>query len=610
MRRLFSFIGKVLGGLVKFLQAAILLLFIAIWVVALTGKQVTVPESGALILAPAGQLTEQLDGDAFDRAFAAYQGAEDTQTLVYNVIESLRRAADDPRIKAVVLDLRAFSGGSVAQLQRVGDAIDEFKVSGKPVIAAGDGFTQSQYYLAARADEIYMHDLGAIFIEGFNYYRTFLKDAIENLAVDVNVFRVGEYKSFVEPYLRNDMSDEDKQAAEAWLSALWEAYQSDVETARGLPEGAISNYANSLTPLLTEANGDTAVLALNAGLVDQLASRQEFEDLMIDIVGESEDAPGLFEGLHYLDYLSATAPLEQSEYESNVAVLVASGNIVDGTAPPGVVGGDTLADLIRQATVDDTISAVVLQVDSPGGSMFASEVVFDQIEELKASGKPFVVSMSGVAASGGYYISMLADEIWAQDTTITGSIGVGAIVPTFQRSLAKLGVNVDGFGTTSLAGQFDPLRGLGPDAKDLLTLTIDSAYNVFVAKVAETRGLSFERADSLARGRVWIGSAAHELGLVDQIGGLDQAIEAAAGFAGLSDEEYDVRYLDMELTPAEAFVLQLAGGMAEILSALNISMSQPSAVDQAMLLVERELNQVLMLNDPRNIYLNCDCSIK
>ena len=268
MKRFFSVIGKILGGLVKFLQAAILLLFIAIWAVALSGKQVVVPYSAALILAPSGQLTEQLEGDVFDRAFAAYQGAEATQALVHNLVESLQRAAGDSRIKSVVLDLGGFGGGSLAQLQRVAAAIDEFKASGKPVIVASDGFTQPQYYLASRADEIYMHELGAIFIEGYSYYRAFLKDAIDNLEVDVNVFRVGEYKSFVEPYLRNDMSAEDKLAASEWLQALWQAYQFDVETARDLPPGTLDVYANSFTELLAAADGDTARLALDAGLVD------------------------------------------------------------------------------------------------------------------------------------------------------------------------------------------------------------------------------------------------------------------------------------------------------------------------------------------------------
>ena len=610
MRKFFSLIGKMLAGLVTFFQVAILLLFIVIGVVALSGQQRVVPDSGALVLSPAGRLTEQLDGNMLDRVFSAYQGVEVTQALVRNVIESLQRAASDDRIEAVVLDLNGFAGGSMAQLQRVGAAIDDFKESGKPVIVSGNGFTQGQYYLAARADEIYMHDLGSVFIEGFSYYRAFLKDAIDNLAIDVNVFRVGEYKSFVEPYLRNDMSDDDKSAAADWLDALWLAYRIDVESARELAPGALDVYVNSSGELLAAADGNTAVLAFQAGLVDQLVSHQQFEDYMIGLVGESADAPGLYEGIHYLAYLSATSPAKVSNSDTSIAVLVASGNIVDGVAPPGTVGGESLADLVLRATTDESIAAVVLQVDSPGGSMFASEVIFDQIEYLQASGKPFVVSMSGVAASGGYYISMLADEIWAQDTTITGSIGVGAVVPTFQRSLAKLGINVDGFGTTKLAGQFDPTRELGPDAKQLLRLSVDSAYDIFVSKVADTRGMSYERADSLARGRVWIGSTAHELGLVDKIGSLDDAVASAAALAGLKEDGYKVRYLGVELTPAEQFVLRLAGGMMKISTVLNLPHSEPSALEQAARMIEAQVQQMSVWNDPRSLYLNCDCSVR
>jgi protease-4 len=313
MRKFFSLIGKMLAGLVTFFQVAILLLFIVIGVVALSGQQRAVPDSGALVLSPAGRLTEQLDGDMLDRVFSAYQGVQETQALVRNVNESLQRAANDDRIKAVVLDLNGFAGGSMAQLQRVGAAIDDFKESGKPVIVSGNGFTQGQYYLAARADEIYMHDLGSVFIEGFSYYRAFLKDAIDNLAIDVNVFRVGEYKSFVEPYLRNDMSDDDKSAAADWLDALWLAYRIDVESARELAPGALDVYVNNSGELLAAADGNTAVLAFQAGLVDELVSHQQFEDYMIGLVGESANAPGLYEGIHYLDYLSATAPAKVSD---------------------------------------------------------------------------------------------------------------------------------------------------------------------------------------------------------------------------------------------------------------------------------------------------------
>ena len=606
MKKLFSAIGKILGGLVKFLQAALLLFFIVIWVIALSGNRVEVPESGALILAPSGVLVEQIEGSVADRAFARWQGMDQTQTLVQNVTDSLKVAANDDRIKAVVLDLRGLQGGGVTKLQVVAEALELVREAGKPIIAMADGYTQPQYYLAAHADEVYMHELGFVYIDGFGSFRSYFKDVLEKLYIDVNVFRVGEYKSFVEPFLRNDMSEEDKVATRQWLDALWLEFSSDIEYARELPEGSLNAYANNAAVLLEAAGGDTAVMAVEQGLVDGLMTHQSFEDYIAGMVGYSDEVAGLYEGIHFEDYLAAVGrPGAADEFEQNVAVLVASGNIVDGEAAPGTVGGNTLAGLIREATYDDTVQAVVLQVDSPGGSMFASQVVLDQIEVLQESGKTFVVSMSSVAASGGYYIAMSADEIWASTATISGSIGVGAIIPTFQRTLNEAGINIDGFGTTKMSGQLDPLRELGPDAKELLQTGVDQAYQVFIAKVAAARGMEVSRVDDIARGRVWIGSDAQELGLVDYTGTLDDAVASAAELAGI-DDDYGVRYFDQELTPAELFLMQLAGGGAKIMSALGLSTSE-SHLNGAMKLFEAQLREFSLWNDPRGIYFHCDC---
>jgi len=606
MKKLFSAIGKILGGLVKFLQAALLLFFIVIWVIALSGNRVEVPESGALILAPSGVLVEQIEGSVADRAFARWQGMDQTQTLVQNVTDSLKVAANDDRIKAVVLDLRGLQGGGVTKLQVVAEALELVREAGKPIIAMADGYTQPQYYLAAHADEVYMHELGFVYIDGFGSFRSYFKDVLEKLYIDVNVFRVGEYKSFVEPFLRNDMSEEDKVATRQWLDALWLEFSSDIEYARELPEGSLNAYANNAAVLLEAAGGDTAVMAVEQGLVDGLMTHQSFEDYIAGMVGYSDEVAGLYEGIHFEDYLAAVGrPGAADEFEQNVAVLVASGNIVDGEAAPGTVGGNTLAGLIREATYDDTVQAVVLQVDSPGGSMFASQVVLDQIEVLQESGKTFVVSMSSVAASGGYYIAMSADEIWASTATISGSIGVGAIIPTFQRTLNEAGINIDGFGTTKMSGQLDPLRELGPDAKELLQTGVDQAYQVFIAKVAAARGMEVSRVDDIARGRVWIGSDAQELGLVDYTGTLDDAVASAAELAGI-DDDYGVRYFDQELTPAELFLMQLAGGGAKIMSVLGLSTSE-SHLNGAMKLFEAQLREFSLWNDPRGIYFHCDC---
>jgi protease-4 len=511
----------------------------------------------------------------------------------------------------VVLRLGALQGGGLSKLQAVGSAIDEVRAAGKKVIAMGDGYSQAQYYLASRADEIYMHDFGFVLIEGFGYYKAYLRGALEKLEIDVNVFRVGEYKSFVEPYLRDDMSEEDKTASRRWLTALWGAYQADVVGARGLQPGALDTYANSTVELVEATQGNTAQAALNAGLVDELLGHQEFRARMIEEVGESDDYDGRYASIGFRTYLSAVGPTtdKPAVNDDNVAVLMATGMIVDGDASPGTIGGQTLSSLVQRATEDDSIAAVVLRVDSPGGSMFASEVIYAELEVLKAAGKPFVVSMGSVAASGGYYISMLADEIWANPTTLSGSIGVGAMFPTFQRGLGSLGIHVDGIGTTSLTGQFDPLRELGVDMRQLIQLSTQDAYRVFVNKVAADRNMDPVRVDEVAQGRVWIGTDALELGLIDQMGGLQDAIDAAANLAGLETGDFGIQYLDQELKLLERIVLRLVGFVRHAAAELGITMGGGSSgpLEKFVRLIEQELSELTRWNDPRGLYYHCLC---
>ncbi|MEO7387170.1 MAG: signal peptide peptidase SppA, partial [Gammaproteobacteria bacterium] len=504
------------------------------------------------------------------------------------------------------------------KLQTVGDKIRKVRDSGKRVIAVGGGYTRDQYYLASRADEVIMHQLGMVYLEGYEYYRMFFRSALEKLQVDLNVFRVGEFKSFVEPYIRDDMSAEDREASEVWLSGLWSAWVNDVTAARKLKPGALQDYADDLAGRLEAEKGNAGKAALAAGLVDKLMSRPDVDSYLAGLVGASEADDGGYSAIDFHAYALATGIEQQLRDASdrNVAIIVASGEIVDGEAEPGVVGGDTLAAEIRQARLDDSVEAVVLRIDSPGGSMFASEVIFDEIVALKATGKPVVASMSSVAASGGYYIAMLADEIWARNTTITGSIGVGALVPTVPRTLDELGVHVDGFGTTRLAGQMRADRPLGSDARRVLTASVEDAYRIFVGKVAEARKMTFEQADSIARGRVWIGSDARERGLVDHIGGLDEAINAAAGLAGLEEGDYGRRYVQ----PAQSLFQRMAMefgtsavrganrlGLGWVLAGLRGANS--GVVSQIVDRLDRELKLLSRFNDPRGIYAHCLCEI-
>lgn len=607
----FGALWRFLGKLFRVVKALIILIFFLFLVTSLFGGRVRVPESVALIVDPAGFLVDQFEGDPLERALAQLQDSPTDQTRVKDVVDSLRAAQDDERIQAVVLRLGALQGGGLSKLQAVGSAIDEVRAAGKKVIAMGDGYSQAQYYLASRADEIYMHDFGFVLMEGFGHYKAYLRSALEKLQIDVNVFRVGDYKSFVEPYLRDDMSEEDKIASRRWLNALWGAYQADVVAARGLQPGALDAYANSTVELVEATEGDTAQAALNAGLVDELLGHQEFRARMIEQVGESDDSDGTYASIGFRSYLSAVGPTmdEPSVRKDKVAVLMATGTIVDGEASPGAIGGQTLSGLVRRVTEDDAIAAVVLRVDSPGGSMFASEVIYDELEVLKAAGKPFVVSMSSVAASGGYYISMLADEIWANATTLSGSIGVGALFPTFQRGLSSLGIHVDGIGTTDLTGQFSPLRELGGDVRQLIQLSTQDAYWVFVNKVAADRDMDPARVNEIAQGRVWIGTDALELGLIDEIGGLQNAIDAAADLAGLESGKFGVQYLDQELDLLERIIVRMAGFAGNAAAGLGISMgSGPSGpVDQFLRLIERELSELMLWNDPRGLYYHCLC---
>jgi len=599
-----------------------LILLVGLFIIvlaAIVGQPVAVPSSAALVINPSGMLVEQLEGSPLDRALADLNDQDAPQTLLRDVTDSLERAAEDDRIKAVVLDLDGLGGGGLAKLQAIANKLQLVRDAGKKIIAVGSSYTRDQYYLASRADEVIMHPLGLVYLEGYEYYRTFFRSALDKLNIDLNVFRVGEFKSFVEPYIRDDMSAEDREASKMWIGSLWAAWQQDVAAARNLKPEELQSYADKFADRLEAVNGNAARAAVAAGLVDKLMSRPEVDEYLIDLVGESDADDGSYSAIGFRAYVQATG-IEQrlkDNKDRNVAVIVASGEIVDGEAAPGAVGGDTLAAEIRKARLDDSVNAVVLRIDSPGGSMFASEVIFDEIEALKAAGKPVVASMSSVAASGGYYIAIPADEIWASNTTITGSIGVGALFPTIQRGLDKLGVHVDGFGTTELAGQLRFDRRLGEDARRALTAGVEDAYRIFVGKVAEGRDLSFEKADAIARGRVWIGADAYQRGLVDHIGGLDEAASAAAALAELEEGTFGRRYLEPEQSILQRLAIELALrvvraadrlGAGPILAGLRLV--RTGIAGDVLTRFEQELQLLSRFNDPRGIYLHCLCVLE
>src|SRR6202142_2260035 len=532
LRAFSGLIWRILEGIRKVLHLALLLLIFGFVLAALHTSIPVVPRSAALVIAPQGELVEQISGDAVRRAFGEASGGPAPETLLRDVTEAIAAAKTDARIKLMVLDLDELEPSGLSNLQEISAALRDFRASGKLVIAAGDSFSQPQYYLAAQAGEVYLDPMGEVSVTGFSYYRMYYKDAIEKLSVDLNVFRAGTFKSYTDQFSRSDMAPSEREETSVWLAALWNAYNQDVTRARSLPATALKDFIAAQPASVQAVNGDLAKMALQRGLVTALKSRRQVADDLKGLVGEDDDNHS-FNGIGLSQYLAAVRSKRvlKGKSDSKVGIVVASGEIFDGHQLPGKIGGESTSDLLREARYDNAVKAVVLRVDSPGGSEFASEQILREVQALRKAGKPVVVSMSSYAASGGYYIAAAANQIFASPTTITGSIGVFSYIPTFQRSLEKLGVKVDGIGTTPLAGDMRFDRALGPATKQILQASVDHAYQQFLRRVSDGRKKSVEDIDKIAQGRVWAGTDAQRIGLVDHLGGLKDATDAAAKLA-------------------------------------------------------------------------------
>ena len=577
---------------------------------ALSGSVPSIPGSAMLSIAPEGALVEELVGSAFDRAVAELVESAAPQTLIRDVVDALEYAATDQRIKGVHLDLSAFRGGSIAKLAIVADAIRDFRESGKPVIASADYYSQAGYYLAAHADEVYMHPDGIVFMQGYGLYRQYFSDAIEKLKLDWNVFRVGTYKSFVEPYTRMDMSQDSREATGSVVRQLWDLYTLDVEAARGLDEGALRALVDNLATLATDFEGDLAAAAVAHDLIDELKNRQAIRDRLIEVAGFDDEVEDSFSSVSQAEYLRERRLLDTASEEQNVAIVVAAGEILDGVQSPGQIGGDSTANLLRQALHDDAVKAVVLRVDSPGGSAFASQVISNAVVALQEAGKPVMVSMSGVAASGGYWIAAKADRIFAAASTITGSIGIFGMFPTYQRTAAYLGVNADGVGATPWADARRSDRKMSEHAKQVFQQVINHGYDDFLQHVALGRDMSVEAADAIGQGRIWTGTDALHHGLVDQLGDLDDAVAAAAEAAGLEADSYGSRYVTTPLSPTEQMVIDLLGSVKSLGLNPGVFVSEPRLIERLALRFEAMLDPLLRFNDPRGVYAHCFCVIE
>ena len=609
--RIISVIWRGLDRLRRLLHLIFLLGIFLVLLAAAVGERVLIPQRAALLIAPRGALVDQLSGNALDRALARAQGTPLRETLVRDIVDALRAARDDDRIKAVVLDLDELAGGGLSKLQDVAAEIRDFKQSGKPVIAVGDSFTRDQYYLAAQADDVYMNPMGQVLVDGYARFLPYYKSLLEKFYVDYNVWTVGEFKSFVEPITRDDMSPQDEEASRAFLNQLWGAYQADVTTARGMPAPALQQYADDIVALLSEARGDTARLAKDYGLVDDLLTRDVMRERIRERMGETKPAsgePDTYSQVTLDDYVTwlrtEGAPASQP---NKIAVIVAAGEIVDGSQPPGSIGGDSTSELIRRARADSSVKALVLRVDSGGGSAFASDLILRELERFQTTNRPVVVSMGSVAASGGYWISMGANEIWASPTTLTGSIGVGATIPTIPRTLERLGIHVDGIGTTELAGGLEITRPINESMKGLIGLSVRHTYDDFVGKVAQHRERSVDQIEAAAQGRVWTGSDALERGLVDKLGDLPDAINSAAELAGLEKGSYMLDYIEQQLGFVETLMLSLTAHVVAGADRLVDLPRWPSTVTQALEATLEPMEFLDRFNDPRGIYAYCFC---
>jgi protease-4 len=606
-RGFFGLVWRILEGIRRVLHLILLLVIFGFVLAALHTSLPIVPHTAALVIAPEGSLVEQLSSDPVRRAFGEASGGPAPETLLRDVTDAVAAAKTDARIKLIVLDLGSLDASGLSKLQEIGAALRDFRAAGKRVVVAADSLDQTQYYLAAQAGEVYLDPMGLIYLDGFSYYRMFLKDAIDKLGVDVNVFRAGTYKSYTDQFSRSDMAASDREESSVWLEALWNAYQQDVTRARSLPAGALNEFVADEPAALAAVNGDAAKLALQRGLVTALKSRRQVADDLKALVGEDEDSHS-FNSIGMNQYLASVRSKHvlKAKSEAKVGIVVASGEILDGHQPPGTIGGESTADLLRQARYDKAIKAVVLRVDSPGGSMFASEQILREVQNLRGAGKPVVVSMSTYAASGGYYISSAANQIFASPTTLTGSIGVFSVVPTFQHTLEKLGVKVDGLGTTPMAGDMRLDRALTPATRRILQVSVDHAYAEFLRRVADGRKKAVEDVDKIAQGRVWAGVDAERIGLVDHLGGLKDASDAAAKLAQLS-ADYDVDYIESELSLRQQLLMQLRSETLALGRLAGI-IAPRSDVERVLDPLLEQARAVARLNDPRGLYAYCWCS--
>lgn len=535
-RMAWKFLVAIKDGLVLI---AMLLFFAVLYGILSSRPNIASVDDGALLLNLNGAIVEESSQPDFP-GFLTGNGDPMGEYQLRDIVHIVQTAASDDQVKAIVLDLSSFAGGGQTSLSRIGEALATAKKAGKPIYAYANFYADDAYQLAAHADEIWVDPMGGVTFAGPGGNRLYYKGLIDQLGVTANIYRVGTYKSAVEPYLRTDQSPEAKEASQALYSVLWENWLAEVKKAR--PKAEIKAYSEDPASFVTAANGDFAKIAVDLKLVDKLADKNAFDRFVAEKVGEDTVAsPDSFKSIDYAAYVAAN-PVEETG--SPIGVITVAGEIVSGNAGPGIAASGRIADQIYTALEEDDLKALVVRVDSPGGSAFASEEVRLALLQAKQKELPIIVSMGDVAASGGYWIAAAGDHILAEPDTITGSIGVFAVLPSFEKALSKWGITADGVQTTPLSGEPDFVGGFSADVNTILQAGVEDSYSDFLNLVAKARKKTPEQVDAIGQGRVWDGGTARQLGLVDGFGGMDEALAEAAKRAGLEEGEYYPKYLE------------------------------------------------------------------
>jgi protease-4 len=546
-------VWKLLVGIKDGLVLAFMLLFFALLYAAMTARPTLgAGDRGALLLALDGPIVEQ---PAQATASELFSGGGPREYRLRDVVHGLETAATDDRVKTVVLDLDIFSGGGQAAISAAGEALDTVRKAGKPVLAFATAYDDDSYQLAAHASELWLDPMGGVLVTGPGGANLYMKGLLDKLGVTANVYKAGTYKAAVEPFTRNDMSPEAREALTAVYASLWESWQQEVRQAR--PKAQLAPYVADMPGRIEAAGGDMARAALQAGLVDKVGSREAFDRRVAEIAGTRYDnVPGSFRRIAYRSWIEANPAGEEG---GEIGILTVAGDIVDGEANLGTAGAETIVRALDKGLRERSLKALVLRVDSPGGSALASERIRQAVLAAKAKGLPVVVSMGSLAASGGYWVATAGDRIYAEPSTITGSIGVFGILPSFEGTMAKLGLGADGVKTTPLSGEPDLLRGPSPEADRLLQMGVDGTYRRFLALVSAARKIPVADVDKIAQGRIWDGGTARQLRLVDAFGGLDDAVREAARLAKLDPDEADAVWLEKQPDFGDRLLMSLAG---------------------------------------------------